>query len=81
MHSQGAKSCDHRGHGQKVAKYLPNYYGGDYKLETSENENQDMPGFVREYIERIRTSNEDQGKMAFISDMAHAILQLSELFC
>ena len=21
-----------------------------------------MPGFVREYIERIRTSNEDQGK-------------------
>lgn len=47
---------------KKVAKYLPNYYGGDYKLETSENENQDMPGFVREYIERIRTSNEDQGK-------------------
>ena len=47
---------------KKVAKYLPNYYGGDYKLETSENENQDMPGFVREYIERIRTSNENQGK-------------------
>ena len=47
---------------KKIAEYLPNYYGGDYKLETSENESQDMPGFIREYIGRIRTSNEKQGK-------------------
>lgn len=47
---------------KKIAEYLPNYYGGAYKLETSENENQDMPGFVQEYTERIRTSNEEQGK-------------------
>lgn len=81
MRSQKARSCYHRGHGQKIAEYLPNYYGGAYKLETSENENQDMPGFIQEYTERIRTSNEEQGKMAFILDMAHARLQLSELFC
>lgn len=47
---------------KKIAEYLPNYYGGDYKLETSEKESQDMPGFIREYIGRIRTSNEKQGK-------------------
>ena len=47
---------------KKIAEYLPNYYGGAYKLETSENESQDMPGFVQEYTERIRTSNEEQGK-------------------
>lgn len=47
---------------KKIAEYLPNYYGGAYKLETSENENQDMPGFIQEYTERIRTSNEEQGK-------------------
>ena len=47
---------------KKIAEYLPNYYSGDYKLETSENESQDMPGFIREYIGRIRTSNEKQGK-------------------
>ena len=47
---------------KKIAEYLPNYYGGAYKLETSENENQDMPGFIQEYTERIRTSNEKQGK-------------------
>ena len=62
MRSQKARSCYHRGHGQKIAEYLPNYYGGAYKLETSENESQDMPGFVQEYTERIRTSNEEQGK-------------------
>ncbi len=47
---------------KKIAEYLPNYYGGDYKLKTSENESQDMPGFIREYIGRIQTSNEKQGK-------------------
>lgn len=47
---------------KKIAEYLPSYYGGVYRLETSENENQDMLGFVREYAERIRKSNETQGK-------------------
>lgn len=47
---------------KKIAEYLPSYYGGVYRLETSENESQDMLGFVREYAERIRKSNETQGK-------------------
>lgn len=47
---------------KKIAKYLPNYYEGTYKLETTEEENRDMPVFVREYVEHIRKSNETQGK-------------------
>lgn len=47
---------------KKIAEYLSSYYEGVYKLETTEDENQDMPVFVKEYVERIRKSNETQGK-------------------
>ena len=47
---------------KKIAEYLPNYYGDIYKLETTEDEKQDMPVFVREYVDRIRKNNEVQGK-------------------
>lgn len=46
----------------KIAEHLSSYYEGTYKLETTEDENQDMPVFVKEYVERIRKSNETQGK-------------------
>lgn len=45
---------------KRIAKYLSGYYEGIYKLETTENKNRDMPAFVKEYIERIRKSNETQ---------------------
>ena len=47
---------------KKVAEYFPHFYEGTYKLETTENEEQDMPVFIREYVERIKKSNETQGK-------------------
>lgn len=47
---------------KKVAQYLPKYYEGDYKLETTENEQQDMPEFVQKYVDKIRENNEKQGK-------------------
>lgn len=47
---------------KKVADYFPNYYEDIYKLETTQDEKQDMPAFVREYIDRIKKSNETQGK-------------------
>ena len=47
---------------KRIAKYLSGYYEGIFKLETTENKNRDMPAFVKEYIERIRKSNETQGK-------------------
>lgn len=61
---------------KKVAEYFPNYYEGIYKLETTENEKQDMPVFVREYLKRLRTAMKHKEKMALISDIAYVRLQL-----
>ena len=47
---------------KKIAEYFSSYYEGTYRLETTEDENQDMPVFVKEYVECIRKSNETQGK-------------------
>ena len=47
---------------KKIAEYFPKYYESTYKLETTENEKQDMPIFVREYVGRIKKNNETQGK-------------------
>ena len=47
---------------KKIAESFPKYYESTYKLETTENEKQDMPIFVREYVERIKKNNETQGK-------------------
>ena len=47
---------------RKIAEHLSSYYGGAYKLETTEDEKRDMPVFVKEYVGSIRKSNETQGK-------------------
>lgn len=47
---------------KKIAESFPKYYESTYKLETTENEKQDMPIFVREYVECIKKNNETQGK-------------------
>lgn len=47
---------------KKIAEHLSSFYESTYKLETTEDENQDMPVFVKEYVERIQKSNETQGK-------------------
>lgn len=47
---------------QRVAQFFPSYYDGVYKLETTENVEQDMPVFLQDYAERIRKNNETQGK-------------------
>lgn len=47
---------------KKIAEHLSSYYESTYKLETTEDENKDMPAFVKEYVERIRKNNEMQGK-------------------
>ena len=50
---------------KKIAEHLSSFYESTYKLETTEDENQDMPVFVKEYVERIQKSNETQGKDGF----------------
>lgn len=47
---------------QVIAKYMPNYYNGDYKLETTENKEKDFPEFIQNYVIRIQKSNNKQGK-------------------
>lgn len=60
---------------KKVAEYFPNYYKGIYKLETTENKKQDMPVFVREYVEQIKNNNEKQGKNGAYFD--HGIREIA----
>ncbi|MBR3809173.1 MAG: hypothetical protein IKK46_02585 [Clostridia bacterium] len=45
-----------------ILEYLPSYYNGDYKLETTENEQIDLPIFVQQYVENVREKNKNQGK-------------------
>lgn len=66
---------------KKIAEHLSSYYEGIYKLETTKDENQDIPVFVKEYVERIRKSNETQGKGGFILGTAHVRLQRLDPFC
>ena len=47
---------------KKIAEHMSSYYEGSYKLQTTEDKKQDIPVFVKEYIERIRKNNETQGK-------------------
>lgn len=46
----------------KVEAVMPEFYNGDYKLETTENETEDMPLFVYKYIQEAKEYNESQGK-------------------
>lgn len=46
----------------KIAEYLPEFYTGAYKLETTLEKQKDFPDFIQEYIKRIEHSNETQGK-------------------
>lgn len=47
---------------KKISEFLPRYYNGDYKLETTENEEQDIPIFLQHYVQQIKTCNDTQGK-------------------
>lgn len=47
---------------KSISKYLPNFYKGDYKLETTENEQSDLPSLIQKYIDIVRKNNETQGK-------------------
>lgn len=45
----------------KIAKYLPLFYSGDYKLETATTAQKDLPVFVQQYIDQINQNNAAQG--------------------
>ena len=45
----------------KVAEYLPSFYNGAYKLETTEEQRADLPVFVQKYVGQINDHNATQG--------------------
>lgn len=46
----------------KISEYLPEFYNGIYKLETTEDKYNEFPKFIRKYVNHIENSNESQGK-------------------
>ena len=46
---------------QKVAEYFPNYYANEYKLETTEDREKDMPVFIDKYVAQVNQRNATQG--------------------
>lgn len=46
----------------KIAEYIPEFYSGIYKLETTSDKLEGFPEFVQRYIKRIEGSNATQGK-------------------
>lgn len=47
---------------KKIADYLPDFYQETYKLETTQNEKQDLLEFVKIYTDRVMKTNKIQGK-------------------
>lgn len=47
---------------ERVRKYFPIFYEGTYKLETTTNPKNDYQEYLNKCIERIRESNNSQGK-------------------
>lgn len=47
---------------QAIAVEMPDFYNGTYCLETTDNEDADMPSFLSKYITEIQKDNETQGQ-------------------
>ena len=45
-----------------MKKYLPDFYNGIYKLETTTEKQKDYPNIIQEYIEQIENNNVLQGQ-------------------
>ncbi|WMM26036.1 hypothetical protein RBU61_05005 [Tissierella sp. MB52-C2] len=45
-----------------IADEMPDFYDSTYRLETTVEENTDMPVFLKSYINQVQKDNEEQGK-------------------
>ena len=41
---------------------MPDYYNGNYRSETTEDEQTDFAEFTKKYLENVKSSNASQGK-------------------
>lgn len=47
---------------KSIAEKMTDYYEGDYKLETTEDEQADFAEFTKKYLDYVKSSNASQGK-------------------
>ena len=66
----------------KVAEYFPKYYSSVYLLETTENEQQDLPGLVKGYVEEAQKTNVTQGKNGvYFGHGTRILATIRSIFC
>lgn len=53
-----------------VQTFMPEFYLGEYLLETTQNKEADLPQFIDQNISKIKHRNESQGKNGIFSDYA-----------
>lgn len=61
-----------------IADEMPDFYDSTYCLETTVEENADMPVFLKSYISQVQKDNEEQGKNGTFFDrgnMAHITIK------
>ena len=66
----------------KVAEYFPQYYSGVYLLETTANEQQDLPGLVKGYVEEAQKTNATQGENGvYFGHGTRTLATIRSIFC
>ncbi len=66
---------------QAIAKYLPDFYNGNYKLETTEN-NRDYTVFIEECVKKINDDNKTQGENGrFFVRGSHDAATIRNIIC
>lgn len=50
-----------------IAEEIPDFYNGHYRLETTFEEYDDMPYFLKTYINQVQNDNDEQGKNGMYS--------------
>ena len=65
---------------KKVSIYFPNFYNEDYRLELTENKNEEFPQFIHKYVEQIKRDNKTQGEGGvYFGHAERTLLSLREI--
>ncbi len=72
----------------KIEQYLPEYFSGEYRLETTRNKQEDYSDFAHRYVQDVRNANVEQGKNGIYSlsrvcgiEVLRRILMDDEFIC
>lgn len=66
----------------RVAAYFPKYYSSVYLLETTENEQQDLPELVKGYVEETQETNMTQGQNGvYVGHGTRTLATIQSILC